>query len=290
VSDAVRLLARAKLTLTLRVLGVRPDGFHDLEALVASVGDPSDVVTVRPGSGPRGRVSVTGPAGAGVPADASNLAQRAAAELSGWPFDVDLAKTIPAGAGLGGGSADAAAVLVAVDRLAGLGLGPAGLRDIAARLGSDMPFCLEGGLAWMRGRGEVIEPLGPLPDLPLVIAVPPFALATPAVYRAWDDLGGPRSDRVCPPPTPEIAALVPDGLVNDLEPAAEAVEPRLRPFRQALEDACGLPAVLAGSGSAYFIPVPAGTGTGTAAAEAARTTGATAWATHPVQYGVERAS
>jgi 4-diphosphocytidyl-2C-methyl-D-erythritol kinase len=81
--------------------------------------------------------------------------------------------------------------------------------------------------------------------------VPPFAIATPPVYRAWDELGGPRSTRALEPPAP-VAGLV-DALVNDLEPAAEHLEPRLAPFRAALEAAAGAPALLAGSGSACWI-------------------------------------
>jgi 4-diphosphocytidyl-2-C-methyl-D-erythritol kinase len=144
------------------------------------------------------------------------------------------------------------------------------LATLAARLGSDVPFCVRGGMAWMRGRGEIIEPLpvppGPWAGTPwpgepepvglsLVVAVPPFGLASPAVYRAWDEVGGPSSIR--PVPLPEgLAGLgLPEELVNDLEPAAEHVEPRLRPFREALEALAGGPALLAGSGSAYVVPV-----------------------------------
>ena len=125
---------------------------------------------------------------------------------------------------------------------------------IAAELGSDVPFCLRGGAAWMRGRGEIIEPVSVATGLAFVVAIPPFRLSTPDVYRAWDELGGPRSERVVPAPR-RLAHILPE-LVNDLEPAAEAVEPRLREFRDALEAATGAPALLAGSGSAYVVPVP----------------------------------
>jgi 4-diphosphocytidyl-2-C-methyl-D-erythritol kinase len=288
VSRDVRVVARAKLTLSLRVLGVRPDGYHELEGLVVSLRDPHDVVGLRlqPPFGVRVRLS--GRAVIGVPADDTNLAARAARLLlevaadgedpGPWAasgLDLSLHKAIPAGAGLGGGSADAAGTLVGGARLLGLDLDPATLATLAVRLGSDVPFCLTGGIAWMRGRGEIIESLPPPPDpwadtpwpgepqpedtppagLSLVVAVPPFGLATPAVYRAWDELGGPSSTR--PVPLPEgLAGLgLPEELVNDLEPAAEHVEPRLRPFREALEALAGGPALLAGSGSAYVVPV-----------------------------------
>ncbi|HLF41584.1 MAG TPA: 4-(cytidine 5'-diphospho)-2-C-methyl-D-erythritol kinase, partial [Acidimicrobiia bacterium] len=160
------------------------------------------------------------------------------------------------------------------------------LADLGARLGSDVPFCVTGGAAWMRGRGEIVEPLPALPaaSLPLVIAIPPFGLSTPAVYAAWDRLGGPRSTRACPAP-PALGGLV-DALVNDLEPAAEAVEPRLRPFREALERVAAAPAVLAGSGSAYAVPVASCGRAGTLAQEVSAELGVVAFATRPAEAGV----
>jgi 4-diphosphocytidyl-2-C-methyl-D-erythritol kinase len=124
---------------------------------------------------------------------------------------------------------------------------------IAAEVGSDVPFCVQGGAAWMRGRGDIVEPVPVPPGLAFVVAIPPFRLSTPDVYRAWDELGGPHSERVVPAPR-RLASFLPE-LVNDLEPAAEALEPRMREFRAALEAATGAPALLAGSGSAYVVPV-----------------------------------
>jgi 4-diphosphocytidyl-2-C-methyl-D-erythritol kinase len=242
----------AKLTLTLRVLGTRPDGFHDLEALTIAVDTPSDAISVE--SGPPGiAFAVSGPAAAGVPTDDTNLVVRAVAAVLEHPpaLRIALRKQIPAGAGLGGGSADAAAAL----RICGeaFALAPERLEKVAAELGSDVPFCLHGRPAWMRGRGEILDPVELTEPPAVLIAKPPFALATPAVYRAWDELGGPRSPRRLPPP-PELAHLV-DELVNDLEPAAEHVAPELPAFREAFEAAAGAPALLAGSGSACWIPV-----------------------------------
>jgi 4-diphosphocytidyl-2C-methyl-D-erythritol kinase len=137
----------------------------------------------------------------------------------------------------------------------------------------------------MRGRGEVIERLAPLGQLQLMVAAPPFALSTPAVYAAWDDLGGPRSERAVPAP-PVLAGLLPGGLVNDLEPAAEAVEPRLRPFREALEDLAQAPAVLAGSGSAQAVIIADPGRAAALAREVRARLGARAWATRPVDAGV----
>ena len=134
-------------------------------------------------------------------------------------------------------------MLIAADRLLELETPIAELVSMGAALGSDVPFCVRGGAAHMRGRGELIEPTT-VPSLYVLIAVPRFAIATPAVYRAWDDLDGPVSTREVPGP-PGLAALT-----NDLESAAERVEPRLVGFRTRLERAAGAPAILAGSGSA----------------------------------------
>jgi 4-diphosphocytidyl-2-C-methyl-D-erythritol kinase len=247
--------AFAKLTLSLRVLGVRPDGYHELDALTVSVSEPHDELTVaRVARALAVELEVSGPAAAGIGAGPDNLASRAAhAVLAHAPerargsgVHLALRKQIPAGAGLGGGSADAAAVLIAVDRLLGLDLTVEALAAIGAGIGSDVPFCVHGGAAHMRGRGERIEP-AVVPELHVVVAVPPFALSTPAVYRAWDALGGPRATREVPGP----AGIGPLG--NDLEPAAEHVEPRLREFREHLERLAGAPALLAGSGSACAV-------------------------------------
>jgi 4-diphosphocytidyl-2-C-methyl-D-erythritol kinase len=333
VSRDVRVIARAKLTLSLRVLGLRPDGYHELEALVVSLRDPHDVVGMRIQAPFGVRVRLSGRAVAGVPADDSNLAARAArllldAAAAGedpgpWAasgLDLSLHKTIPAGAGLGGGSADAAGTLVGGARLLGLRSDPATLSALGASLGSDVPFCVSGGAAWMRGRGEIIEPLpafargmggapptaaagaakdswaglssGPDPDaggggVALVVAVPPFGLWTPAVYRAWDELGGPSSTRTVPTPVKLAGLGLPDELVNDLEPAAEHLEPRLRPFREALEALAGGPALLAGSGSAYVVPVASTAQAAVVAAQAGVELRATAFATGLAARGVE---
>lgn len=262
------LTAPAKLTLTLRVTGVRADGFHELEALTVSVSAPFDDVMVA--DAPPGTVglTVTGRTD-DVPTDESNLVVRAARAV--LPPDtgahISLHKRIPPGAGLGGGSADAGVVLRALrDRH---GLDPGLVAQAAADLGSDIPFCVHGGPAWMRGRGEILEPVEIPGPLAVLVVVPPFALHTPPVYRAWDDLGGPRCERAIP--APAVLDGFVDVLANDLEPAAEHVEPRLAPFRERLESATGATALLAGSGSALWIPY----GTEDAAADAAASARAT---------------
>jgi 4-diphosphocytidyl-2-C-methyl-D-erythritol kinase len=255
----VRATAYAKLTLSLRVLGVRPDGYHELDGLAVSIGQPTDVVEARAVPHPGGVTFELEGEAEHVPTGLDNLSARAAEDLLlragrlGHGVRVVLRKRIPAGAGLGGGSADAAATLVAVRRLLEIDVDDQGLTELAARLGSDVPFCLRGGAARMRGRGEIIERVAVPRGVSFVVALPPFRLATPEVYAAWDELGGPKSTRIVEAP-PTLARLEPE-LVNDLEPAAVRVEPRLADFRRALENAAGAPAIMAGSGSAYAVPL-----------------------------------
>jgi 4-diphosphocytidyl-2-C-methyl-D-erythritol kinase len=212
------LFAPAKLTLELRVTGVRSDGMHLVDAEMVTL-DIGDVLTIGPGSGVRYEGAWTGEGGEG------DLVSGALA-LLGVERSVRVHKRIPAGAGLGGGSADAAAVLRA---------GGFGDLDAAARLGADVAFCLVGGRARVRGIGEVVEPIEHRAQT-FTLLTPPLHCSTPAVYRAWDDLGGPTGDHG-----------------NDLEPAALVVEPELAHYRDRLSDHAGTRARLAGSGSTWFV-------------------------------------
>jgi len=215
------LRAPAKLTLSLRVTGVRADGYHEIDALMVTVNEPFDIVSVEPDDATS--LVVTGPFAEGVPTDATNLAWRAA-DLGRVSCELAIEKRIPPGGGLGGGSADAAAVLRA------LGVS----REVAATLGADVPFCVDGGAARVRGIGDVVEAVDQ-PTRFTVIATPRFGCVTADVYRAWDELGGPHSEP------------------NDLEPAAFHVEPRLRAFKAEIEAAAGAEPILAGSGSSYAL-------------------------------------
>jgi 4-diphosphocytidyl-2-C-methyl-D-erythritol kinase len=243
------VLAPAKLTLSLRVIGVRADGYHLLDAEMVSLdladeltfgdGTGLEVVDARPGAHAS---SVPAPAAAagtalrpgvpaapglppGVPAGDDNLVRRALRAV-GRDAHVRLVKRIPAGGGLGGGSADAAAVLrwAGNDDLA-----------LAATLGADVPFCLRGGRARVSGIGDELDPL-PYLERTFTLVTPPFGCSTAAVYRAWDALGGP-------------TAAGP----NDLEPAALSVEPGLARWRDRLGEATGRVPVLAGSGSTWYV-------------------------------------
>lgn len=256
--ERVRATAFAKLTLSLRLLGPRrADGFHELEALTVPIGQPRDTLEAVAVADQPGVTLDVAAGDEGVPPGHENLAVRAAESLLQRAGDarqgvqLSLRKRIPSARGLGGGSADAAAALLAVNRLLELDVPEAQLFELAAGLGSDVPFFLAGGAVWMRGRGEVLERVSLRPGLPMLVVMPSFPVATVDVYGAWDELGGPRSSRSVPSPDP-LAALVPE-LVNDLEPAAEHVEPRLRPLRERIEDATGRDALLAGSGPTYVV-------------------------------------
>ena len=215
--------APAKLTLTLRITGVRNDGYHLLDAEMVTL-DFADELTIAPAS--EVSLTVSGPFAAGVPTGEANLVAKAL-RVAGRTARVHAVKRIPSGGGLGGGSADAAAVLRW-----------AGVRDLAlaATVGADVPFCVVGGRARVRGIGELVEPL-PGRALAVTLVVPPLAVSTPAVYRAWDELGG----------------LSADG-PNDLEPAALVVEPRLAAWRDRIGELTGETPVLAGSGATWFVP------------------------------------
>jgi 4-diphosphocytidyl-2-C-methyl-D-erythritol kinase len=217
----IELVAPAKLTLGLRITGRRDDGYHLIDAEMVSL-DLHDLVTI---DRSREGLSVGGPYGAGVPVDASNLVARAMT-LIGCRAHVTVDKRIPPGGGLGGGSSDAAAVL----RWGGVS-DPA----VAAGIGADVGFCLVGGRARVRGIGDVVDPL-PYVERAVTLVVPPLAVSTPAVYRAWDDLGGPSA------PGP-----------NDLEPAAIAVAPALAQWRDRIGELSGEQPVLAGSGATWFV-------------------------------------
>ena len=207
-------LAPAKLNLELRVLGRRPDGTHEVETVLQAIG-LCDRLEIEPAARATLRVE-----GFSVTDGPDNLVLRAAAEI-GLTARFRLTKVIPPGAGLGGGSSDAAAVLRSA------GSGRADLAALAARLGADVPFFLEGGRARATGRGEELEALAAEPCW-YAIAWPGFEVSTAAVYRAWDEVGG-------------------DGPNHLFRPAC-AVEPRLERFAAGL----GPGWVMTGSGSAFF--------------------------------------
>ena len=215
------VLAPAKLTLSLRITGVRNDGNHLIDAEMASLSLYDTLLIESSGGG----LSATGRYAVGMPLDDSNLVAKAL-RLVRRTAHVSIAKQIPHGGGLGGGSSDAAAVLRW-----------AGFTDLeaASRLGADVSFCLIGGRSRVRGIGECVDPL-PFVEQLITLVIPPLTVSTPAAYRCWDELGGPTAEGS-----------------NDLEPAAIRLVPELADWRDRIAQACGQIPVLAGSGATWFV-------------------------------------
>ncbi len=253
--SVIEVRAPAKVNLTLRVLGRRADGYHDMESVVATVGlfdrltfEPADELSLKCQS-------------AGVPCGDDNLVMKAARLLiarsgSGKGAHIRLEKAIPPGRGFGGGSSDAAAALMGLNTLWGLGLSAEELAQLGAQIGSDVPLFMGPPVSVMRGRGEQISPVHGRPRWWLALAWPDHGQPTPEVYAAYDDLPPDGADRPSATailehlesPASEAAAC----LVNDLEPAYCRLRPDGSALRAAFE-ACGGRAVgMTGSGSAYF--------------------------------------
>jgi len=218
------LVAPAKLTVSLRIVGVRDDSYHLIDAEMVTL-DLVDTLFVGEGDGLE-IVDETNGAGALALDNGEDNLVRRALRMCERTANVRVHKRIRAGAGLGGGSADAAAILrwAGFDDVAG-----------AAAIGADVAFCVAGGRAHVRGIGEIVEPL-PYALRTYTLLTPPFGCSTPAVYAKWDALGGPTGANG-----------------NDLEPAALSVEPRLVAYRDALAAASGRRPRLAGSGSTWFV-------------------------------------
>jgi 4-diphosphocytidyl-2-C-methyl-D-erythritol kinase len=250
--------APAKLNLFLRVLGRRDDGYHDIETLILPI-DLSDEVSVRL-TGDGLDFGVRGPRESEVPPPpmSANLALQAAEALYEHAWNdprapgasVTLTKNVPVAAGLGGGSADAAATLRALDRLWGLDLGARGLTQIAARVGSDVPALLWKASVLARGRGESVEPIE-VPTTNWVLLTKSFGVSAADAYRWWDEDGG----RSGPHPQPAIDALragdleVLHGLLfNDLERPVSRRHPQILEATRRLLEAGALAAIMCGSG------------------------------------------
>jgi 4-diphosphocytidyl-2-C-methyl-D-erythritol kinase len=235
--------APGKLNLSLLVSPPAADGYHPLESLVQTV-EWCDRLTVA-----RSEEGVDS-----LDSDIEdNLVEKALFEMRKTftvpPLVMELEKTLPVAAGVGGGSSDAAAALVAAADLSGTPKSE--LADVAHRIGADVTLFLTGGTLMMRGLGYEIEPVEPLDDFAVAIAVPDFGMVTRDVYMRWDRLEGPvgpaiADDRLPPP----LRGAMP--MRNDLLPAALDIEPRLGDFMADLVSVWGTPVSLTGSGSACF--------------------------------------
>src|SRR5690349_18351912 len=257
-SPRLRLTVRAhaKVNLDLRVLGVRADGYHELRTVFQTI-ELHDTLVCADTPGPF-TLKCRDPR---VPLDASNLVSKAAAALwaalgrAGAVSDtrVTLEKRIPIEAGLGGGSADAAAALVALARLWG-GAPVSLLREVASTIGADVPFFLSGGTALGLGRGEEIYPLVDLPTHFVALVRPPFGVSTREAYGWYDEdrAAGVRDQsrelQLLPVPWPSRAAQ----MVNDLEPPVVRRHVEIGTLKTQLKDAGAVAAAMSGSGSAVF--------------------------------------
>lgn len=257
-----RVLAQAKINVFLHVHGPRPDGYHELLTLFQRL-DLADEITIRASSGTTSRsLDLAGPRlpSEGLGPVTKNLAYRAAAEFharTGWPrgFEIGLTKNIPVGGGLGGGSADAAAVVRALNALAPAPLEPTALHELAAALGSDVPFLVTERVAAIAGgRGEVLEPTRVrLPSADVLVAVPSFSVGTADAYRWLRESGRYRRDDQRR--AGEIASASrwsAMDLGNAFEPVVEGRHPELRDYREKLGKAGATIARMSGSGSTVF--------------------------------------
>ncbi len=257
----VRVPAYAKVNLGLEVLGVREDGYHELRTLFQTI-DLHDTLRLRRVPGGTIRVSCGHPL---VPSDERNLALRAAREMLSYAnlgdgVEIILEKGIPVGGGLGGGSADAAVVLIALDRMFRLGLGPAGLHPLARRLGADVPYFLVGGTALGLGRGDEVYPLRRQLRAAVVVVDLGREVSTARVFARLDARLTPRQNSnniyrfVLRDLAGERTSL--GILVNELEEAAKEEAPELaepvRHVKDILTRAGASLAALSGSGASYF--------------------------------------
>jgi 4-diphosphocytidyl-2-C-methyl-D-erythritol kinase len=253
----VLLRACAKVNYALEVGGLRGDGYHEISSVLQSV-SLADELEIERSRG--GFELFFEPEGVEIGPLEENTVYKAWAllwETSGHelPTRIRLHKKIPAGAGLGGGSADAAAVLVGMNELFGLGLDDEELLMIGARIGADVPFCLSGGTALARGVGEILTPLPAPPAHRLVIVKPERGADTGGIYRAYDERrteGNASADQV-------VAALRSGSLTelagavgNDLEPVTADLVPEVAAYRREMLRAGALGAAMTGTGTAVY--------------------------------------
>ena len=253
----MEISANAKINLTLDILRRREDGYHELQMVMQAV-SLADQLTVVPARGTEGTAASDLHF---LPTGGKNLAQMAAAAFRaatglGGQVDVSIQKRVPVCAGLAGGSADAAAVLRAMDELTGAGLSPVELAKIGEGVGSDVPFCVLGGTALAEGRGERLTPLPPLPPCHITICKPPFSISTPQLFSRVNVRKIVRR--------PDTAGTVAALEAGDLAGVArqmynvfeDVLEPRrmaeIREIESALIDCGALGASMSGSGPSVF--------------------------------------
>jgi 4-diphosphocytidyl-2-C-methyl-D-erythritol kinase len=251
-AGAVIEAAPAKVNLTLHVTGKRPDGYHELESLVVFSG-VHDTLIAEPADG--FALSVTGPTARGLEGEGDNIIFRAAqrlADLAGCPnaVHVTLIKRLPVAAGIGGGSADAAATLRALNRLWGLNRPLSDYMTLARGLGADVPVCLNGKAVTMAGIGETLLPAPALPPAWLLLVNPMKPVSTPAVFKARTEPFSPANPLIeAPVDAPALARALLERS-NDLAAPANRVEPIIGSVLAAIEGTAGcLLSRMSGSGA-----------------------------------------
>lgn len=253
-----RELAYAKLNLTLDVLGLRADGYHEMDMVMQSV-QLHDLVTVQLCNTPEILLRVNR---ADLPTDERNLAHRAATVLckaldrEHVGVEISIEKNIPVCAGCAGGSSDAAAVLRALNRLFGAPLSLYQLAQIGAQIGSDVPYCVLGGTARARGRGEELTPLPALPSCHIVLCKPDFDVKTPALFHRLDAVGKQRAPdtdamlhALSAADLPAVAAVLGNVFEAVLPPRERAV---IEEIRAAFQRHGALASCMSGTGPTVF--------------------------------------
>ncbi len=253
----LRLRANAKINLFLEVLDKRPDGYHNIETVFQSI-DLHDVIILRGSSPGIIEVECDNPQ---VPLDSSNLAYRAAELLSresGESFgaQIRIIKRIPVGAGLAGGSTDAAAALVGLNELWGLDYSTEELMCLGSKLGADVPFCILGGTALGRGKGDELTQLTPFSDVPIVLANPGFQVSTSWAYAALRNLSLTRARKnanilIAKMRRRDVSSIGGE-LFNIFESVVMGEYPLVGEIREELIQAGALGALMTGSGPTVF--------------------------------------
>ena len=253
--------AYAKLNLTLDVLGLRDDGYHDLKSVMQTVSLCDDIL-LELDTGKPWQLTCDD---ASVPCDRRNLAWKAAdcfinaAGISVEGLSIHITKRIPSQAGMGGGSSDAAAVMRALNRHYGMMFSVEELAKLSEQIGSDVPFCVYGGTAMCEGRGERIRKLPDMPACPIVICKPDFSLSTPVLFRRLDEFGisnRPDNDAMEAAICDGDLVAVGAGLCNVFDPVVSSAFPLMDQVRACCMAHVALGCQMSGSGSAFFALMP----------------------------------
>jgi 4-diphosphocytidyl-2-C-methyl-D-erythritol kinase len=263
-SDGAHVKAHAKVNWSLEVLGLLPGGYHRVRTLIQTI-DLYDELEIRMAEGGDGTEDLVYFRGAPVRLEGENLAGLAARAFlrefsTGGGVRIILHKNIPIGAGLGGGSADAAAVLGVLREIYGVSPTDSRFMKVASSLGADVPFGLKGGLARAEGSGSEICPLPDVPSQWLLLLEPSFSVSTAWAYGEWDRLKGAAGPRGPEERTGELyealksgdPALIAGHIGNDLEGAVIPSHPEIRMMKESLMQAGALGALMSGSGSVVF--------------------------------------